>query len=265
MADKKTSRQGSGRRDASRTARPLHADGGPDLLFGSHSAVAALANTRRRIRRVLVTRNAAERLADVLRSRTEPAPEIVEPRALDRLTGPDAVHQGIVVEADPLPQPRLDQIERGGPVVLLDQVTDPHNVGAILRSCAAFGARALVTTARHSPLGSAVLFKAASGALEHVPFVKVTNLARAMEELRGYGFLIIGLDSAGEIPIETAARPGVPTALVLGAEGKGLRRLTRDTCDAVARLDLPGPLHSLNVSVACALGLYALSRLGPVQ
>jgi 23S rRNA (guanosine2251-2'-O)-methyltransferase len=118
----------------------------------------------------------------------------------------------------------------------------------------------LVTTARHSPAGSAVLFKAASGALEHVPFVKVTNLARAMAELREYGFRLIGLDSAGEIPIEQAARPDIPAALVLGAEGKGLRRLTRDTCDAVARLDLPGPLRSLNVSVACALALYALSR-----
>jgi 23S rRNA (guanosine2251-2'-O)-methyltransferase len=209
---------------------------------------------------VLVTRNAAERHAAALGLAPSLVPEIVEPRVLDRLTGSDAVHQGIVVEADPLPQPRLDQIERKGPVVLLDQVTDPHNVGAILRSCGAFGARALVTTARHSPAGSAVLFKAASGALEHVPFVKVTNLARAMEELKGYGFRVVGLDSAGEIPIEAAARPATPTALVLGAEGKGLRRLTRETCDAIARLDLPGPLHSLNVSIACALGLYALSR-----
>jgi 23S rRNA (guanosine2251-2'-O)-methyltransferase len=260
MAEKKTAHQAPGRGDARRAPRPLHDETGPDLLFGAHSALAALANPRRRIRRVLLTRNAAERLAEALRNRSGPAPEVVEPRDLDRLTGPDAVHQGIVVEADPLPQPRLDQIERQGPVVLLDQVTDPHNVGAILRSCGAFGARALVTTARHSPAGSAVLFKAASGALEYVPFVKVTNLARAMEELRDYGFRLIGLDSAGQVPIEEAPRPEIPTALVLGAEGKGLRRLTRDTCDAVARLDLPGPLHSLNVSVACALALYALSR-----
>jgi 23S rRNA (guanosine2251-2'-O)-methyltransferase len=260
MAPKKSLNQGSGRREAARPSRPLGDDQGPDLLFGSHSAVAALANPRRRIRRVLVTRNAAERLAAALGLAPSLVPEIVEPRTLDRLTGPDAVHQGIVVEADPLPQPRLDQIERKGPVVMLDQVTDPHNVGAILRSCGAFGACALVTTARHSPAGSAVLFKAASGALEHVPFVKVTNLARAIEELKAYGFRVIGLDSAGEVPIEAAARPGISTALVLGAEGKGLRRLTRETCDAVARLDLPGPLHSLNVSIACALGLYALSR-----
>jgi 23S rRNA (guanosine2251-2'-O)-methyltransferase len=260
MVQKKTGHKGSPRREGGRPSRPLHGDEGPELLFGSHSAVAALANPRRRIRRVLVTRNAAERHAAALGLAPSLVPEIVEPRVLDRLTGSDAVHQGIVVEADPLPQPRLDQIERKGPVVLLDQVTDPHNVGAILRSCGAFGARALVTTARHSPAGSAVLFKAASGALEHVPFVKVTNLARAMEELKGYGFRVVGLDSAGEIPIEAAARPATPTALVLGAEGKGLRRLTRETCDAIARLDLPGPLHSLNVSIACALGLYALSR-----
>jgi 23S rRNA (guanosine2251-2'-O)-methyltransferase len=260
MVQKKTGQKSLPRHETDRPPRPLHGDEGPELLFGSHSAVAALANPRRRIRRVLVTRNAAERHAAALSLAPALVPEIVEPRALDRLTGPDAVHQGIVVEADPLPQPRLDQIERKGPVVMLDQVTDPHNVGAILRSCGAFAARALVTTARHSPTGSAVLFKAASGALEHVPFVKVTNLARAMDELKSYGFRIIGLDSAGEIPIEVAARSGIPTVLVLGAEGKGLRRLTRDTCDAVARLDLPGPLHSLNVSIACALGLYALAR-----
>ena len=263
MADKESPHPGHSRRPAGRSARPLHDDTGPDLLFGSHSALAALANPRRRIRRVLVTRNAAERLAEALGGRSAPLPEIVEPRALDRLTGPEAVHQGIVVEADPLPQPHLDQIERQGPVVLLDQVTDPHNVGAILRCCGAFGARALVATARHSPAGSAVLFKAASGAQEHVPFVKVTNLARAIEELRGYGFRVIGLDSAGEVPIEAAARPATPTALVLGAEGKGLRRLTRESCDALARLELPGPLRSLNVSVACALALYALSRTAP--
>ena len=144
--------------------------------------------------------------------------------------------------------------------MLLDQVTDPHNVGAIMRSCAAFAVTALVATARHSPEASGVLFKAASGAYEHVPFAKVTNLARAMDELRGYGFRLVGLDSEGEKSIAETA-PDRPVALVLGAEGKGLRQLTRQTCDEVVRLDMPGAIKSLNVSNAAAIALYALTGL----
>ncbi len=245
-----------------RPHRPLKGDSGPELLFGTHTAEAVLANPRRKIRRILVTRNAAERLAEALAARPDPAPEVVAPQDLDRLTGPDAVHQGIVILADPLPQPRLDQVPRDAIIVLLDQVTDPHNVGAILRSCAAFAVTALVATARHSPEGSAVLSKSASGATEVVPFVKVTNLARAMEELKEYGYTIVGLDSeAPETIAEAAARPRTgPLALVLGAEGKGLRQLTRETCDVLARLDLPGAIQSLNVSNAAAVALYALTR-----
>jgi 23S rRNA (guanosine2251-2'-O)-methyltransferase len=228
-------------------------------IYGIHPVIAALANPRRVVRRLLATRNALARLRETGADLRVEAEETA-PRQLDHLLGGDAVHQGIAIEVAPLTPRAIDSLADARLVVVLDQVTDPHNVGAILRSCGAFGARALVTTARHSPAGSAVLFKAASGALEYVPFVKVTNLARAMEELRDYGFRLIGLDSAGQVPIEEAPLPEIPTALILGAEGKGLRRLTRDTCDAVARLDLPGPLHSLNVSVACALALYALSR-----
>jgi 23S rRNA (guanosine2251-2'-O)-methyltransferase len=184
---------------------------------------------------------------------------VVHPRILDRRLGADAVHQGLLVEAHPLPQPRLDSIPRRGIVVLLDQVTDPHNVGAILRSCAAFAVTALVTTARHSPEASGVLFKAASGATELVPFVRVTNLARAMEELKSHGFHMVGLEGSAAQTIE-AAKLKSPLALVMGAEGKGLRHLTRQTCDDLVRLDLPGPIKSLNVSNACALALYAASR-----
>jgi 23S rRNA (guanosine2251-2'-O)-methyltransferase len=169
------------------------------------------------------------------------------------------VHQGLLLEAKPLIQPRLDQIEKSGLVVMLDQVTDPHNVGAILRTCAAFRVTALVTTARHSPEGSGVLFKAASGAYEHVPYVKVTNLARAMAELKDYGFRIAGLDSeAPGLLQDLDSAP--PLAVVMGAEGKGLRQLTRDSCDHLVRLDLDGPIRSLNVSNACAVALYALTR-----
>ncbi len=132
-------------------------------------------------------------------------------------------------------------------------------MGAILRTCAAFRVTALVATARHSPEGSGVLFKSASGAYEHVPYVKVTNLARAMDELKTYGFRIVGLDSEAEMSI-SAVDPMPPLALVLGAEGKGLRQLTRANCDHLARLDLDGPIKSLNVSNAAAVALYALTR-----
>jgi 23S rRNA (guanosine2251-2'-O)-methyltransferase len=167
------------------------------------------------------------------------------------------VHQGVVVEAKSLPQPRLDQISKDGLLVILDQVTDPHNVGAILRSCAAFGVTAMVTTARHAPHETGVFFKAASGAYEHIPVVRVTNLGRALEELKGYGFTLLGLDSDADIEISHAPKPK-PLALVLGAEGKGLRQKTRELCDTVARLDMPGKIKSLNVSIAAAVSLYAL-------
>jgi 23S rRNA (guanosine2251-2'-O)-methyltransferase len=171
------------------------------------------------------------------------------------------VHQGIYLEADPLPSPAIEELPATGIVLVLDQITDPHNVGAIFRSAAAFAATAIVTTARHSPEASGALAKAASGALEHVPLVTVQNLARALAELKARGFQVIGLDSSGDSDI--AALPlRAPLALVLGAEGKGLRQLTRETCDHVARLDLPGPIQSLNVSNAAVLALYvARNRL----
>jgi 23S rRNA (guanosine2251-2'-O)-methyltransferase len=142
---------------------------------------------------------------------------------------------------------------------VLDQITDPHNVGAIFRSAAAFGATAIVTTQRHSPDATGVLAKAASGALEWVPLINVQNLARGLAALKARGFLVIGLDSSGESDLATLALRE-PLALVLGAEGKGLRQLTKDTCDHVARIDLPGEIKSLNVSNAAALALYVANR-----
>lgn len=243
-----------------RPPRPRHAGSDPpERLHGFHTVEAALANPRRRLRRLWVTRNAAQRLAHLSLD-----PSLVEaalPRALDRLAGAGAVHQGVVADFAPLEQPRLDQVPRRGTVVLLDQVTDPHNVGAIMRSCAAFGATALVMTARHSPEGSGVLAKAASGALEHVPLVKVTNLSRAIAELKDCGFTVVGLDSEGASEIADFAGQA-PLALVLGAEGRGLRDLTRKSCDGLARIDLAGAVPSLNVSNAAAVALYAVSRTG---
>lgn len=227
-------------------------EGEVERIYGFHPVEEALKNPRRRFIRLLATRNAAERITSPIN------PEVVIPKELDRLVGPEAVHQGLVLEARPLLQPRLDQIERKGPILLLDQVTDPHNVGAIMRSCAAFGAGALVTTARHSPQASGVLLKAASGAYEHVSFVKVTNLARAIAEIKKYGFIIIGLASETNQLIEDIPRTQ-HLAIVLGAEGKGLRQLTRQSCDTLARLATPGPIQSLNVSNAAAVALYAVT------
>jgi 23S rRNA (guanosine2251-2'-O)-methyltransferase len=224
------------------------------VLYGWHTVTAALANPRRQVRKFLATDNAARRLADehIVFAR---GPEIVRPDAIAARLPPDAVHQGLYVEADPLPSPAIAEFAPGGTVLVLDQITDPHNVGAIFRSAAAFAATAIVTTARHSPEASGVLAKAASGALEHVPLVTVQNLARAMAELKERGFLMVGLDSSGTDDL-AALSLRAPLALVLGAEGKGLRQLTRDTCDHVARLDLPGAIQSLNVSNAAALALY---------
>jgi 23S rRNA (guanosine2251-2'-O)-methyltransferase len=231
---------------------------GHDIIYGAHPVEAVLANPKRTVSRLWATKNALDRLKERI-SELPVEPEVVHPRSLDSRLGADAVHQGLLVETAPLPQPRLDEIARDGIVVLLDQVTDPHNVGAILRSCAAFAVSAVVTTARHSAETSGVLFKAASGATELVSFVKVTNLARAMEELKSYGFHIAGLEGSAARSIESAKLKR-PLALAMGAEGKGLRHLTRQTCDELVRLDLPGPIKSLNVSNACALALYAVSR-----
>ncbi len=234
------------------------------ILYGWHTVAAALANPRRRIRKLMLTENAARRLAEE-NIETRITPEIVRPQQIDHLLGPDAVHQGLLAETDPLPTPSIETLPEDGIVLVLDQITDPHNVGAIMRSAAAFAVKAIVTTARHSPEATGVLAKSASGALELVPLVLVQNLARALTALNERGFLTVGLDSAGEENL--AAVPlRQPLALVLGAEGKGLRQLTRETCDVMTRLDMPGDIKSLNVSNAAALSLYiCASRLGLMQ
>jgi len=226
------------------------------VLYGWHTVKAALENPARRIRHLYATANAARRLAD---EGIAVEPEIVRPDAIARRLGPDAVHNGLLAEVEPLPSGELEDLEPAGIVLVLDQITDPHNVGAILRTAAAFGVRAVVTTSRHSPQATGVLAKSASGALEYVPIVTVQNLARALAVLREREYLLVGLDSTGGSDLrETALR--TPLALVLGAEGKGLRQLTRASCDAVARLDLPGRIKALNVSNAAALALYVASQ-----
>lgn len=234
---------------------------GPVILYGWHTVTMALANPQRRIRKLTLTENAAKRLADE-NIATRVTPEIVRPQEIDRLLSPDAVHQGLLAEADALPSPDIETLEQEGMVLVLDQITDPHNVGAILRSAAAFAVKAIVTTARHSPEATGVLAKAASGALELVPMVTVQNLARALTALNERGFQTVGLDSEGSEDLSNVTLRE-PLALVLGAEGKGLRQLTRETCSVVARLDMPGEIKSLNVSNAAVLSLYVgASRLG---
>ncbi|WP_095090671.1 TrmH family RNA methyltransferase [Mesorhizobium sophorae] len=250
----------SGGAPAFRPRQPVppgeHAADGLVRLYGLHTVRAALDNPRRRIRRMLVTRNAAERLEIADLAALPFKAELVEPRDIDKITGSDAVHQGVLIEAEPLKPMRLDALGDARLVLVLDQVTDPHNVGAILRSAVAFGAGALITTARHSPQESGVLAKSASGALEHIDQIEVKNLADALGQLHEAGFQTIGLDSDGPAELETSFA-GDRIALVLGAEGKGLRQKTRETVTTLARLDMPGAIRSLNVSNAAAISLYA--------
>jgi 23S rRNA (guanosine2251-2'-O)-methyltransferase len=263
MSRDKNARDHGFRRSAQRPGkprfRPPHREGdGGIILYGWHTVMAALANPARRFRRILATENALRRLAED--GITPPiTPELVRPDAIVARLSPDAVHQGILAETDPLPAPALADLTAAGIVLVLDQITDPHNVGAILRTAAAFAVAAIVTTARHSPEATGVLAKSASGALEVVPIVSVQNLARGLAELREQGFLVVGLDSAAADDI-AAMELTAPLALVLGAEGKGLRQGTRAACDRLARLDLPGAIKSLNVSNAAALALYVASR-----
>lgn len=232
----------------------------PVILYGWHPVTAALRNPVRKLRKFLATDNAARRLADEGIAGTL-APEIVRPSAIDDRLLPDAVHQGLYLEADPLPSPALEDVPARGTILVLDQITDPHNVGAIFRSAAAFAATAIVTTQRHSPDATAALAKAASGALEYVPLITVQNLGRGLTTLKERGFLVVGLDSSGDTDL-SELKLRQPLALVLGAEGKGLRQLTREICDHVARIDLPGEIKSLNVSNAAVLSLYVASRIG---
>ena len=233
-------------------------DDGIVRIFGSHAVEAALNNKHRRVIRLLATENAEIRLAEVIAARRVLI-DRATPGDLDHLLGADTVHQGLLLEAQPLEEPLLAElIQRAkthGPLVLLDHVTDPHNFGAVLRSAAAFGTSGLIMTRRHSPPLNGVLAKAASGALDLVPVLPVQNLAKTMEELKAQGFRLIGLEGASDARLEDETFEG-PCAIVLGAEGKGLRELTAQTCDRLVSITTGGALHSLNVSNAAAVALH---------
>lgn len=226
------------------------------FLYGLHTVRAALDNPERKLIQLSVTQNAFARL-EIGEPETLSFPvEFVSPQDIDKVLGPEAIHQGVMLETRPLPVRRLEGLKESPLLLVLDQVTDPHNVGAIMRSAVAFGAGAVITTQRHSPTESGVLAKSASGALELIPYIQITNLADAIEELHRLGFQTIGLDSEGPAPLEGTFTGG-RIALVLGSEGKGLRQKTRETVNALARLDMPGAIKSLNVSNAAAIALYA--------
>jgi 23S rRNA (guanosine2251-2'-O)-methyltransferase len=254
------------RRKARSPHRPTADANAPDglWLYGLHAVKAALANPERRVLRLLATANGAHNLA-LSSDREMPGQvEIAERRQIERHLPPGAVHQGVALKVAPLAETALDDvITQGALLVVLDQVTDPQNVGAVLRSAAAFGAGAVITTRRHAPPESGALAKAASGALELVPLVRVTNLARALEQMTDAGITCIGLDGAAN-RLLSASLPdlpdGGPLALVLGAEGAGLRRLTRERCTGLARLPIDERIESLNVSNAAAVALYECAR-----
>src|SRR5688572_10388573 len=230
-------------------------DTGPVYLYGLHTVRAALDNPRRLKRELLATPNALVRLAETGGTGSVKLVETT-PKELDRLLGGEAVHQGLALEVDPVSRFELDDIEPLKLVVVLDQVTDPHNVGAILRTACAFGADAMLTTARHSPTETGVMAKSASGALDLLPLIEVRNLGDALETLKKRGLRVLGFDSEAEAPLQ-ARTDDVPMAIVLGAEGKGLRQRTRELCDEMVRLEMPGPIKSLNVSNAAAIALFA--------
>lgn len=222
-----------------------------------HASLAALANPARRIERIVATRNAAQRLPEGIE------PHVLEPDAIDGMLPPGAVHQGLAVRVFPLEPAQLEAAcapPDGRSVLLLDGVTDPQNVGAAFRSAAAFGARAVVLQDRKSPPLTGVLAKAAAGAIELVPHVRVVNLGRAVETLRALGYLTVTLEGEAELDLADALAEQRSAALVLGAEGKGVRASVAEACEIRARISIAPAMESLNVSAAAAIALYEAAR-----
>lgn len=248
--------------------RPGYGSPSSAFLYGVHAVTAALRNPKRLHQRLMVTTNGYESIREAyeqMQSEGEklPQPIFVENVDIDRLLPRDAVHQGILLDAQPLEDPDLADFLLTAPdnakIVMLDQVTDPHNVGAILRSASAFGAIGVIVQKLHAPDITGTLAKTASGAVEHVPVLREVNLSRALEQLKNAGFYCIGLAEEGEETIAELETSG-KVCLVMGAEGDGLRRLVAENCDVLAKLPTSGPISSLNVSNAAAVALYELIR-----
>ncbi|MBS1062521.1 23S rRNA (guanosine(2251)-2'-O)-methyltransferase RlmB [Gluconobacter wancherniae] len=240
---------------AGRSAKP--AAGAGYWIYGLHAVDAALSNSERVVHELLTTVEAG---ATIRARHPDRSPQIVDRERLDRLCERDAVHQGVCLRVEPLTPPSiLDALDRPGPILVLDQVTDPRNIGAILRSAAAFGAAAVLVQDRNTPPETGAMAKAASGALDVVPVLREVNLSRALAALQQEGLWVVGLD-AGGTRLDGTSFGERRVALVLGAEGAGLRRLTRETCDEIASVYMPGNMESLNVSNAAAVALYELAR-----
>jgi 23S rRNA (guanosine2251-2'-O)-methyltransferase len=241
--------------------KPQGGQGKSYWLYGLHAVKAALTNKRRVIRRAVATSGALERLAAGFEERNI-QPKLVSAHEVGALVGADAVHQGVALEVQMLPDVALEDVlaslKEAKPLILLDQVTDPHNVGAILRSAAAFGAGAVISPRDHAPQETAVMAKASSGGIEIVPLVTVTNLAQCMETLKKHDYWCVGLEGEAKQTI-TQAKLSRKTALVMGTEGKGLRRLTAERCDLLVKLPISPQMESLNVSNAAAIALYVVS------
>ncbi|WP_428408367.1 23S rRNA (guanosine(2251)-2'-O)-methyltransferase RlmB [Hyphococcus sp.] len=232
-------------------------------LYGRHAVAAALANPNRKVKRVLATKNSADWLAQTgIDEKTLSRLEDMKPDAIDRLLHEGAVHQGLAALAEELPRARLKEVcapaETGAPVLVLDQITDPQNIGALFRSAAAFGAKAVIVQERRTPPLAGALAKAAAGAIEIVPCVQAVNIARALEALKDLGYHCAGL--AGEADAYITEFPATPLALVMGAEGAGLRQLVAATCDKLYRIPIAPGVESLNVSNAAAISLYEARR-----
>jgi 23S rRNA (guanosine2251-2'-O)-methyltransferase len=247
-----------GRRPNKRHGTANRPDPNRPRFYGRHAVYAALDNPTRKLRKLFGTH---EELAKIVIPEGL-AVQYGDGQDLSRLVPLDAPHQGLVLEVEPLEEPWLDEIlsdpSPSAPLVLLDQVTDPHNVGAIIRSATAFGARAIITQDRHSPPESGALARAASGALEVLPWIRVVNLARALEEIAEAGYWRVGLAGEADLALADALTPA-PIALVMGAEGEGLRHNTREKCDVLAKLPITRAVESLNVSNAAAIALYAVA------
>lgn len=241
------------RRAAIKNAPPT---GGGYWIYGWHAVQAALANPERSVRRILASEQNAGKIE---RPRKLPEVELTHGRDLDHLLGADAVHQGIAALVAPLEQLVLEDVlhRQSGTLLILDQVSDPHNVGAIFRSAAAFGVAGIIAPKDHSAPETAVLAKSACGGVDIVPRITVTNLASAIRELKEHNWWVIGLDGEAKTELPQL-KPGSKTVLVLGAEGKGMRRLTAELCDETVRLPMDARMESLNVSNAAAIALYHL-------
>ncbi len=246
-----------------RTGHAMRPAGASGLwLYGIHACLAALGNPKRQIHNILVTSHSADLIADKL-TPERPTPQVVDRAHLESVLPADSVHQGLALLCNPLPNPNLADLIAGtadnSTLLVLDQANDPRNIGSVLRSAAAFGADAVVVPDRGTPESTGAMAKAAAGALETMPFVRVTNLARALRSLKDAGYWCVGLDGRAHQTLAETEMTG-RTAIVMGAEGSGLRQLTAETCDYLAKIPISGQMESLNLSIAASIALYEINR-----